>query len=270
MEFELEQLMVVKVGTSTLSEVTEGRTECLDTKSFKRIGTQVLDLVDHGSKVVIVTSAAVTAGMVETGVSERPSDVVEQQRLASIGGRFVLNAWAQALPGRNTPEILLTKNELSRSGERHELAAVLRRMFAHGDVPIVNENDVIANAEIRVGDNDRLAAHLASRVKESALFGANIGLILLSDIDGVLRDVGDPESRIEIIPDMDEYRHLASDARSPGGTGGMKTKFKAAKIAQKAGVPMWIAHGRTDDAIRRAMAGEIGTYFPAHAIKGHK
>lgn len=264
MDFEAGQLLVIKVGTSTLSESAEGTAERLHAQSFERIGSQVLQLAEAGNKVVIVSSAAITAGMVACGICERPKNVAELRRLAGIGWGDVASSWKRAIPRRQVPAILLTDRELGMSHERHTLTKTLRTMFDYGDIPVANENDVIADEQIKIGDNDTLAARLAVKIKSSGLFTDQIGLILLSDVNSVLSDVKDPTSRIDQISTIAEYRHVAGDSTDMNGTGGMRTKFDAAEIATTAGVPMWIANGRTDNVIVRAMSGEIGTFFPAH------
>ncbi len=135
---------------------------------------------------------------------------------------------------------------------------VTHRLLSHGDLPVVNENDAISHEEIAHGDNDQLAARLASKIAASDLFKARVRLVVLSNIDGVYDGAGAvcPE-----IVDIDKYLHLAEGAISTQGTGGMGTKLEAAQIARTDGVEMWIANGRSENAIQRTLAGEIGTHF---------
>lgn len=261
----MEQTTVIKVGTNTLIERRDDGSERLDAASFRRIGRQVLQLREAGTGVVIVSSAAITAGMVATGLTTRPdmqTEMPELQRLASIGWRHVLNAWDGALPGATIGELLLTQRELDFQHERDEVLGVTHTLLHHGDIAIANENDAITHEEIAFGDNDRLAATFAARLNRSALFG-RVSLVVLSDVHGVYRDVRDPTSVISEIHDIAQYTHLANGTTKPGATGGMTTKFAAARIARDNGVPMYIAHGRTDSAIQRTLDGEIGTSFTA-------
>lgn len=266
MEQVIDNVLVLKVGTNTLIERQTDGSEHLDIASFERIGKQVLAMQERGQQVVIVSSAAITAGMVEVGLSERPekdSAMPELQRLASIGWRQVLNAWDEALGTNHVGELLLTRRELELEAERDEVLRVTHTLLAHGDTLIANENDAITHQEIAFGDNDTLAALFAAQLGRSSLFGSNIRLVLLSDIDGVYADVNDTNSIIRHIDDIDRYEHVAAGASNQNGTGGMTTKLAAARLVLPVGIDMWIANGRAENVIERALAGEIGTHFVA-------
>jgi glutamate 5-kinase len=260
---KVDDIVVVKVGTSTLTKKRADGSEELDVASFERIGQEILEIQKSGTHVVLVSSAAITAGMVETGSAARPSKesgMPELQRLASIGWRKILNAWDLATPGATVGELLLTRHELSVDSERDEALQVIYTLLTCGDLPIVNENDAITHEEISLGDNDALAANLAVRIKHSALFG-HVRLVLLSDIDGVYEDKNDASTIIREIDNVEAHKHLAGGAGSTNGTGGMLSKFAAAKLANYNGIEMWIANGRDNSAIQRVLAGEIGTKF---------
>ncbi len=262
---ELQNVLVVKVGTNTLIKKQADGLERLDMASFRRIGQQVLGLQKQNTQTALVSSGAITAGMVATGCESRPSKqtrdgMVALQRLASIGWRHILNAWDDALDAATTGGVLLTRHELNLASERDELLHVTHSMLSRGDVVIANENDVIAHEQIAFGDNDTLAATYAAQMNRSGLFGT-VGLVILSDVHGLYRDKHDARTLIRTVDDIASYRHLAGGAGSANGTGGMKTKFDAARIATEAGVTMWIANGRTDDAIQFALQGKIGTEF---------
>lgn len=259
---EQENIVIVKVGTSTLTTI-EKWAPALDKESFSNVGRQLLELDKQGHRPLIVSSAAITAGMVATSRLRRPSPsrMPELQRLASIGWRHILNEWDAALPGKNIGGLLLTKNELDMPHERDEVLHVTERLFANNEIPIVNENDAITHDEIAYGDNDTLAATFAAKIAQSDLFAQEVKLVLLSDVDGVYEDFKDSSSVIPRIDDIDKYIHVAGDSHSNNGSGGMRTKFDAAKIATEAGVEMWIANGRAENAIARTIRGEIGTQF---------
>lgn len=260
----IDDVLVVKVGTSTLIERSKNDKEQLDHDSFRRIGQQVLNLKEQGTHVALVSSAAITAGMMATGLDSacrREQEMGNLQRLSSIGWRHVLNAWASAMGDETIGELLLTKHELELKQERQETLQTTHWLMSHGNTTVINENDAITHEQIAFGDNDTLAANYAARLRGSAMFGKNIRLLLLSDINGVRRDVGDPQSVISNITDLTQYQHLAQGAISNNGTGGMVTKFGAAQIALESGVDMWIADGREEDVIERALSGETGTHF---------
>lgn len=257
---KLDNILIIKVGTSTIT--TEDNH--LDSASFENISQQVTTLELNGYRPILVTSAGITAGMAATGMVERPSKTTDMpglQRLASIGWRLVLNEYAKAMPHKTTGGLLLTKNELSMPTERDEALMVVHEMLTHHDIPIVNENDAITHEEIAYGDNDTLAATLAAKISRSRLFGNSVKLVLLSDVDGVYENVNDPTTLIREIIDIDTYSQLSGETGSPNGTGGMRTKKEAARIAITSGVEMWIANGRTENAIQRALNGDTGTYF---------
>lgn len=261
---QVDTILVVKVGTSTLTKRNKnGRLE-LDTEAFYRIGKQVVDLQHSGYHVAIVSSAAITAGMAVTGVLHRPTNIEASmptlQGLASVGWRHVVNGWADALQPYTVGELLITKQELERTSERSEFLRVVHGLMINGYIPIINENDAIAHEEIAFGDNDTLAASFAAKLKSSDAFGNAVSLVLLSSIDGVYKDTTDSSTLIREISHLSEYEQYAKIDTSDGGTGGMVTKFAAAKVAQNNQIDMYIANGRTAS-IRQVLAKQKGTYF---------
>lgn len=261
METIIDNVLVIKVGTNTLIKTQSDGSECLDLGAFARIGRQIIELKEQGHHVVLVSSAAITAGMVVTGVAKRPEEITKLQRLASIGWRHVLNAWGEAFEDITIGELLLTKQELELPTERDEVLRVTRELMSHGDIAVINENDAITHAEITFGDNDTLAATFAAKIRLSELFGNNIKLVILSDVEGVYRDTTDSRTLIRDIDDITTYEHLALGAAKKHGTGGMISKFAAARIATSNGVEMYIANGKVDSAIKRTLCGVIGTRF---------
>jgi len=265
---QIDNLVVVKVGTTSMFRHEQGR-ELLDRASMKRIGRQIIQLKEHGYHVSMVSSGAVTAGMEATGTAVRPvgdEAMPEIQRLATIGWRRVLNAWFEAM-GVENGGLLVTRRELNLDTPEHDEALrTTHTLLSHGEVPILNENDGITHGELThqsFGQNDELAAIYASQIAASQLFGGEVSLVLLSDVDGVYEDVNNPDSIIrEIdIADLGSYEHMAGGTNGAHGKGGMKTKFSAARIAADSGVEMWVANGQADNAIQRAIDGEIGTHF---------
>lgn len=260
----IDNILVIKVGTSTLTATQPDGQMKLDIDSFYRIGKQVVSLQEAGYHIVIVSSAAITAGMASTSLIVRPSaetDMPNLQRLASIGWRHILNAWSEAMKTLTLGELLLTKRELNSNDERAEALRVTYELMIHGNIPIVNENDAIAHEEIAFGDNDTLAAIFAAKMKRSTLFGNNVSLVILSDIEGVYANADDKSDLIKEIDDIDAYTHIAKAASGSLGTGGMVTKFTAAKIAHQQAVPTYIAYGRMDNVIEKTLRKETGTHF---------
>lgn len=263
MEAITQDVLVVKVGTNTLIEKDNSGAERIDEASFRRIGQQILKVQRRNIHPIIVSSGAITAGMVGANETRNRQDLEmpELQRLASIGWRHVLNAWATALEGATVGELLLTRHDLEMQDEREEATQTIHCLLSHGDIPIINENDAISHEEIAFSDNDTLSAHVAVNIAASPLFCGAVKLLLLSDVNGVRSDVGDPNSVIPKIGDISCHIHLAHDTPHQNGTGGMLTKFGAGKIANSHNIDMWIANGREPDVISRAINGQTGTYF---------
>lgn len=253
----MRRLVVIKVGTSTLVRHSS-RGERLDGDSFRRIARQVVRLQKQGDDVVLVSSGAITAGMMRLGAAHRPKgDMAQLQRFASVGWHEVLNRWRLAL-SEPVGGVLLTKQSLSLEKESSEFERVARALLRAGNVPIINENDVISHEEIAFGDNDSLAATVAAHLAPQ-YDGSH--LVLLSDIYGVYRDKTDANTVISQIRDIEEYLPVIGDSSSLYGTGGMKTKFAAAEIARRGGVLTHIAHGRMENSAIKAMRGATGTTF---------
>lgn len=264
MNKKIDNVLVIKVGTSTLTKTQANGQVILDIESFQRLGEQIIELRKNGYHIVIVSSAAITAGMVDIGLTARPDaskDMPNLQRLASIGWRHILNAWSDALSNITIGELLLTNRELESRNEEAEALRVSYELMSHGNIPVINENDAIAHEEIAFGDNDTLAAIFTSKIKQSGLFGDNVSLIILSDIHGVYKDVTDEQSIIKEIDNISAYQNSAQNSSGTLGTGGMITKFAAAKIIHQCGADMYIANGRTENGIERAINKEIGTHF---------
>jgi glutamate 5-kinase len=219
---------------------------------------------------VLVTSAFIAAGMIATNTKRRPNretEMPELQRLASIGALPILSAWDASIKQKNIGSVLLTRQELSEeSDERDEALKVIHALLKHREVPVVNEDDSVSHEEISFGDNDILAATLAACMARSSLFG-RVRLFLLSVTNGIYEDRHDPRSRIAVIENTDVYRHLAGESDSDLGSGGAASKIIAADIANAAGVDMWVFDPRSGSHRNQALRGQIGTYFPAHAVE---
>jgi glutamate 5-kinase len=225
----MNDALVLKVGTSTLVHRAENGTDQLDIASFERIGRQVDELVESGCGVVLVSSGA-------------------RKRLPNVGWDGVVDAWDIAI-GADTRDFLLTERELDTYHGCRDVISIARM----GGVAIVNANDPILAEASPYRNNDIVAATIAEKIGW-ALFGkGNVQLGILSDISGVLADIDDPNSIIHVIDDLDAHQHLAGGTGIEGATGGMRTKFEAARIAMKCGIRTWVAHGRTDDVVHHAL-----------------
>jgi glutamate 5-kinase len=239
----------------------------LNVPVFEHIG----NMQSEGRKVVIVSSIAIAAGMIDTGTRVKPSKETamdELRALSCVGWGKILSAWDATIAGV-TGGMQLTRNELKPTDQLHAIEQSLAldtiySMLGFGGKPIVNENDAIADEEISFGDNDILAALLGVSMVRSPDRFNSVRLFLMSNTNGVYEDKDDEETRIPIIANTQEYRHLALESDSTNGTGGMKSKFDAADIVNTFGIDMYVFDPRNGAHINDAIAGKVGTYFPKH------
>jgi glutamate 5-kinase len=261
--------LVVKIGTSTL--IREG---AVDEEFLRGIAKQVRELRDEAPesawRTVIVTSGAVRVGLDVIGKA-KATTLAEKQAAAAIGQSLLMRSYRRAFDGFGLPvaQLLLTRADVADRRRFLNARHTTTQLFKWGVVPIVNENDTVATEEIRFGDNDTLASL-------SALVAEAHQVLLLSDVDGFyLPGKEKPESCIERI--TSEVEAAAGGAGSIGGTGGMRTKIEAARIATRAGIELVIAHGRAPEIVARVACGEaVGTRFTAREsehgrpLKGRK
>ncbi|MBS4912675.1 MAG: glutamate 5-kinase [Veillonella sp.] len=257
--------IVVKVGTSTLT-YENGR---LNLNRIELIVKQIADLMNQGKEMIFVSSGAAAAGLVPLGLKERPKDITTRQACASVGQGILLHMYEKFFReyGHTVGQILLTKEDSSHRGRYVNLRNTLFALLKLGVVPIINENDVVAIEEFKIGDNDTLSATVASIVEADLL-------IILSDIEGLYtaNPQSDPNAKLihtveTITPHIYE---ISGGAGSNRGTGGMYTKIQAAHIAVNSGVDMVISSGEHADSIRAVLDGELrGTLFVAHEGTPH-
>jgi glutamate 5-kinase len=251
--------VVVKLGTNVLTAGSErlNRPRMID---FVR---QLAQLKQAGHEVILVTSGAVAAGRERIGLQRRSRDIAQKQMLAAVGQSYIMHLYQQMFEMYEVPvgQTLLTKADLSDRNRYLNARNTLLTCFAHGVLPIINENDAVAVDEIKVGDNDNLSA-LVSNLVDADL------LLIATDIDGLY--TADPRSNPDatLIAEVNEITPaiyaLAGGTGSSRGTGGMITKIQAADLATKSGVEVVIAPGALADVIVRVVQGElIGTRFPA-------
>ncbi len=248
--------IVVKVGTSTLTR--DGGPPDID--YIFGLAAQVAAQMQAGHSVVLVSSGAIRAGQARLGQTGPPRTIPQKQAAAAVGQGLLMHTYAEAFAPHSLPvaQVLLTRDDLRERARylnaRNTFAALLRARA----VPIVNENNTVAVDEIKFGDNDTLAALVASLVEAD-------DLLLLSDVAGLYDR--DPSLHLDaqLIPQVDKIdralEQRAGGARSGMGTGGMATKIGAAKICMRTGVRLTIADGRRPDVLSEALAGRCGTRF---------
>ena len=250
--------IVVKVGTSTLL-YPNGK---INLYRIEHLARELSDLASQGREVILVTSGAIGAGMVRMGLSERPDSMQEKQALASVGQVLLMHLYDKFFTeyGQVAGQVLLTKENFANHNQYINARNTLMAMLKSGIIPVINENDAVTVAEVKIGDNDTLSATVA------AIVDADV-LIILSDIDGVYDANPQTHPEAKLLSEIKEITSgveaMAGGAGSAVGTGGMATKIEAAKIATAAGVTMFIASGGENGMLGRIIAGEdVGTVFP--------
>jgi len=255
--------LVIKVGTSTLTN-DDGNP---NPDYIRLLAAEVHELVRLGYAPIIVSSGAIAAGMQALKMTGRPRTIPQKQAAAAVGQGLLMHLYSTEFErlGVTVAQMLLTKDDLIDRKRYINASNTLNALLKLGAIPIINENDTTAVDEIRVGDNDTLAAMVAALADASAL-------VILSDVDGLF--TGNPNEEpdaelIKVVKRIDRtIESLAGDAGTTRGTGGMRTKINAGKICARTGVTMYIANGKEQHAVKRALSGEIGSQFlPSKAIQ---
>ncbi|CAB4570476.1 unannotated protein [freshwater metagenome] len=252
--------IVIKIGSSSLTD-DAGR---INTHMIRSVAEQVAQARELGHEVVVVTSGAVAAGVAGLSLTERPSDVGTLQALSAVGQPLLMAAYHTELAtyGVTPAQVLLVPFDFVDRTQYLHARSTIEKLLELGCVPIVNENDALANDEIRYGDNDHLSALL------SHLVAADV-LILLTDTEGLY--TADPRSNsdatiVRVVQADDPLLSVTtSGAGTSRGSGGMASKLAAARIASWSGVTAVIASAQRTDAVLAALNGEdVGTRFLPH------
>lgn len=261
LNFNEVRRIVVKVGTSTLAH-ENGR---LNIRRIEQLVRCICDLQNRGFQMVLVSSGAVSVGVAKLGLPERPSDLPMRQAAAAVGQCELMHIYDKMFLeySINVAQILLTRDNIVNDGQRQNIQNTFSALLATGVVPIVNENDTVATAELvhieSFGDNDTLSA-VVSRMCEADL------LVIFTDIDGLYD--ADPRKnphakRIQRVSKIDaKIRRMAGGPGSSGGTGGMATKLTAAELCMDADIPMMIVSGEHCEILYDVVDGKpVGTLF---------
>ena len=252
--------VVIKVGTSTL---TDGSPR-LNAPRMVDLARQVAAARAAGWQVVVVSSGAIAAGREALDGRALPKDIPAKQMLAAVGQPHLMARWGQLLGlyGVTVAQVLLTAQDLTSRRRYLNARGTLLGLLAQGVLPIVNENDTVATAEIRVGDNDNLSAHVAGLIDAD-------WLLLLTDQPGLFTADPRRDPTAALIPRVEGVEMPAELWRMAGGggaqgTGGMTTKLQAADLARRSGVAVAIVRGSAPEVVARCLAGEpVGTVFTA-------
>ena len=250
----MKRRIVVKFGSGVLTTDASGLR--LDEAQFARLAAEIGALVGDGHSVVVISSAAVAAGVAALGLPGRPEDLAVKQACAAVGQSKLMRAYEEAFAAHHltAAQLLLTHGDIDSRQRRRNAENTLRELRAFPRVvPVINENDSVAVEELRFGDNDKLGAELAQ------LCGADLFLILTGS-DGLQGD----GRRLAVVTDLDSVRCHITAEKGAHGTGGMGSKLDAVGFATAAGIETWILDGRRPGQMALAVAGEdAGTRFPA-------
>lgn len=245
--------IVLKFGTGVLSR-SAGR--ALDAAQFRRIAAEVAGLVGEGHQCILVSSAAIAAGVNVMGLDRRPDDLPGKQACAATGQPELMRQYTSAFRphGLKTAQLLLTHGDIDSRTRRENARNTIERLLAADTiVPVINENDSVAVEEVRFGDNDRLSAEVAQLVEADYL-------LLLTSSDGLMDSEG---NRIAVAKNISEVFQYVRPDKGEMSVGGMRTKLQAVEHALSHRIPVSILDGRKPGQIPAALTGEnVGTYFP--------
>ncbi|MCS7270212.1 MAG: glutamate 5-kinase, partial [Gemmataceae bacterium] len=254
------RLVVVKVGTNVLTD-NHGQ---LDHQQVQALVDQLERLHQDGRRVVLVSSGAIGAGMKQLGLSQRPSELPQLQACAAVGQSRLMQTYQQCFAPYKRPvaQILLTAGDFEHRVRYLNVRNTIHALFEYGAMPIINENDTVSVAEIRFGDNDHLAA-LVTNLLQAPL------LILLTSVDGLYSEDPRVSPSARLLTTVERIdgtiTSMAAATRSSLGTGGMKSKLRAARQVTAAGEAVVIANGRQERILDRLFAAEpVGTLFLPH------
>jgi len=253
--------IVIKIGSALLVDRDQG---ALRAEWLAAFVDDVARLASGGRDVLVVSSGAIALGRGVLGLPRGVLKLEESQAAAAVGQIALARAYSEMLGAHQiiAGQILLTLGDTEERRRYLNARSTITTLLRMGAVPVINENDTVATSEIRYGDNDRLAARVAS------MMGADL-LVLLSDIDGLYTAPPHTDPAARFIPVVEritpEIEAMAGGAASEYSRGGMRTKVEAGKIATSAGCNMLIALGKPQNPLRRISEGAPATWFLAEA-----
>jgi glutamate 5-kinase len=260
-EWASARRIVIKIGSSLLADADTG---ALNRDWLASLVADVATLKAQGKEVILVSSGAIALGRKVLGLPSGPLKLEENQAAASVGQIGLAHAYEETFKAAKlvAAQILLTLGDTEERRRYLNARSTMETLLRIGAVPVVNENDTVATSEIRYGDNDRLAARVASMMSADCL-------ILLSDVDGLYTSVPGTDGDAELIPEVEhitpEIEAMAGDTGTELSRGGMVTKIEAARIAVEAGTHMVIASGKVMNPLARFAEGGRCTWFLAHS-----
>lgn len=257
----MQSRIVVKIGSSSLTSPEGG----LNREAIRYFAFELAALRSADTQVLLVSSGAVAAGFREIGYPERPKLLHEKQASAAVGQALLMQTYREELAehGISAAQILLTRSDFQNRSRMGNASMALEELLSRGVLPIINENDTVSVDELKFGDNDTLSALVANLIKADQL-------IILTDTDGLY--TADPRIdpaavRIERVAAINKDLYaIAGGAGSSVGTGGMRSKIDAAKIASRGGIPVFVGKADRPGDLRQTLEYRgRGTYFETHS-----
>ena len=249
--------IVIKVGTSTITYANGKR----NFSQIDRLAREISDLQNQGKEMILVTSGAVAVGVDRMGLPGKPKTIPGKQAAAAVGQGVLMHTYEKFFAdyGQIVAQVLITKTEAIARHRYTNTRNTFMELMRQRVIPIVNENDVVALDELKIGDNDNMSALVAGIVDADLV-------IILSDVDGLYTANPQTHPDAVIVPEVaeitPEIEASAGGVGSARGTGGMATKIQAAKAATSSGIHLVIASGTEKNAITRVLQGEeLGTLF---------
>ncbi|MGN0808078.1 MAG: glutamate 5-kinase [Candidatus Coproplasma sp.] len=254
--------LIIKIGTSTLTHST-GK---LNFRLFERLCKVISDVKNAGHEVIVVSSGAIALGRSKLQLKERPTDIPTKQASAAVGQCELMYFYDKYFSEyrQSVAQLLVTAEDLNGGERLYNFGNTVERLLDLGALPVINENDTVATAEISVSDNDTLSALVAVTIKADLL-------ILLSDIDGLYSADPHKDGSAQLIPLVEEItpeiERIAGGSVSGLGTGGMATKIHAASLCMQSGADMVIVNGANPEIIYDVISGSaVGTKFTGKRV----
>ncbi len=258
--FHNPELLTLKIGSALLVDTARQPRNAW----MQSLAQDIAALHKNGTQVILVSSGAVALGRGQLTAENRKLDLNEKQAAAACGQPLLMAAWEAAFAplGLHTAQILLTQHDTENRRSYLNARNTLLALLEAGIIPIINENDTVATAEIRYGDNDRLAARVAQMAGADAL-------VLLSDIDGLYTANPQENPHAQHLPAVYEITDVIEEmaggvAAGSVGSGGMITKIEAAKIATRSGCATYLCSGKQEHPLQQLLGGGKHTVF--HAV----
>ena len=251
--------IIIKVGTSTLSspDVHHG----IDIEIIEKLSSIIAKLIKLRHKVILVTSGAVALGVKKLKLPKKPSTILGKQLAASVGQAQLMQIYDKYFSKNKLiiAQILLTRDDFAQRKVFINAKETILELLSMNVIPIINENDAIANEEIKFGDNDMLSAMLSDLINADRL-------IILTDEEGLYDKNPKKHKNAKLIPVVKKITHkiqsMASGTDGELGSGGMTTKIRAAKLVTSTGTKAHIIHGKKPERILNLLEGEfLGTTF---------